>query len=252
MDTPPGTIAREALILYDLFALSVLNDLLIVHPLLLSAAQYRRFFEALGFSLFSAREHFNPLTCEVVELSNWPKAEKGICVWGCCYWPGLRFGDMIFSRCGVSLGCHPSHGIVEGIADCSHLYFTNRRLRRPCSDLSHGWGSNSRWATTMRRDYVVGGFAFCNVDADVDLYSQEAATEGLPLNLARELLLHRCFVSHPDIFGDLYPYVWRMALTCTNPLEPLAAAPFVPFSEALRAVGIPEKSPARGAGSRGR
>src|SRR4051794_29725035 len=122
----------------------------------LSRRDYRRFFEALGFCVFGPPASFNPLTCEIVHVGNWPSPEEGIRIGG-CFWPGLRFGEMVFSRCAVNVFCHPSHGVVEGIADRSTLYFTNYRMRRDCSDLSHGWGSNSQWATNLSRNYEAGG-----------------------------------------------------------------------------------------------
>jgi hypothetical protein len=63
------------------------------------------------------------------------------------------WGELVFSRAAVSVSCHPSFQILEGVADRSRLYVTDRRMRRDVVNLSHGWGSNSRWRTSFRFDY---------------------------------------------------------------------------------------------------
>jgi hypothetical protein len=232
-DAPPGSIPD----LTQLFALSALNDYLLL-PLRLSESQYRHFFQELGFEVFEPDGIFSPLRCEIVGVANWESAESGICL-GARYWPGLRFGEMIFSRSALDVRCHPSHGIVRGIADRSPLFFTNRRMRREVHDLSHGWGSNSRWRTDFSRNYETGGYAFLNVDAEYDLATIDHANkalDSLPLDAACELLLHRCFVRYPG--NADFPYKWRIAVENKDPLWPLESSKVVPFETALHAAGV--------------
>lgn len=240
-DAPPITLKECANSgLYDLFALQVLNDYLLL-PLTVSQQEYQQFFTALGFEVFTPDRMFNPLYCEIVEASNWGQPEEGILADG-CYWPGLRFGEMIFSRCGVHVRCHPSHQILAGVANQSKLYFTNRRLNRECEDASHGWGSNSRWATAFHRYYETDGFVFLNVDGGGDLSASRTPGHGgtmfddLPVEAARELLLHRCFVQYNEPHEDPFPYHWCLALRNDVPLWPLPEANIVSFKDALDTV----------------
>ncbi|WP_454774755.1 hypothetical protein [Janthinobacterium tructae] len=88
---------------------------------------------------------------------------------------------------------------------------------RSVNDLSHGWGGNSQWRTSFRRDYVVGDTRFCNVDGKYDLAAQaaDAADAGYSpaLTLAEriELLTQRCLVSSTKAHEELWPYddCWR-------------------------------------------
>ncbi len=237
-DAPPMSMPDEAL--FELFALSVLNDHLLL-PLRLSGGEYRGFFAALGLEPFEPQGLFDPLGCEIVGVGESPRPEDGITL-GACYWPGLRFGELIFSRCAVDVFCHPAHGIIRGIADRSTLHFANRRMRRECHDLSHGWGSNSRWGTRFARNYASAGYAFLNVDAQDDIGDPnppDRVLEAMPLEAARELLLHRCLVRPWEGQADFRePYWFRMAIKHARPLWPLDAAQVVPFAAALRAAGI--------------
>jgi len=138
--------------LETLFALNVCNDFLL-RPLVLSHAEYQAFFTALGMSVIPLEKQFNPVIHEIVGLGTFLKKEEGI-ITGAQYWPCVMFGELVFSRAAVDVYCHPSFGLVEGIADTSKLYFTNHRMRRKTEDLSTGWGSNSRWRTPFHRNYV--------------------------------------------------------------------------------------------------
>src|SRR5580700_10796827 len=63
-DAPPASLPNEDL--FELFALSVLNDYLLL-PLRLSQGEHARFFAALGFEPFAPPGVFDPLTCEIVD-----------------------------------------------------------------------------------------------------------------------------------------------------------------------------------------
>lgn len=237
---PPRSLDDD--LLYELFALSTVDDLLVSTPAL-PTGDRDAFFSALGFEPFSATV-FSPLTCEIVEVSNADIApESGIRVER-VHWSGLSYGELVFARSGVSIRCHPSLDIVQGIADKSMLHFTNHRPVRAVNDLSHGWGHNSRWSTDFHRNYQVRGIAFYNVDAEFDIGVPNARLQwpgrpphALDLAQARELLMHRGFVRTPR-FKDEWPYGWRMAVSDSGRAWPLDEADLLPFDAALRRAGL--------------
>ena len=114
-------------------------------------------------------------------------------------------------RAGVRVRGGRDH-IKKEVAEKSTLYFTYSRKNRPVSDLSHGWGTNSQWRTSFRRDYVDESYFYYNVG--------EVMAESKPLdegdrispdgNLAPgervELLKHRCFVLSEASHEDQWPY----------------------------------------------
>lgn len=229
----PGDVQEEDL--WTLHAIGACNDLLL-DPLSVSKAQYLQFFQELGFTALSPNESFNPVLHEIETLVHYGKSEEGITAFP--WRPGLVLGELIFSRCGVLVRCDPSWGLIKGIADVSTLYFTSRRFRRERTDLSVGWGHNSRWRTAYRRDYVSHNKMFLNVDGTIDLYrdSEEtrASLDSLSLDEARELLLNRCFVrSQPKDEGDYFPYKWRMALNSSVKVWPLSDEASLPFEGAM-------------------
>lgn len=236
----PGTVPLDTL--YTLFALSAVSDRLLCTPELPSA-QYRLFFTELGFESFDAPENFSPLLCEIAQVNTRPdntNAGQGITLEH-CHWPGLRFGEMIFSRCAVEVCCRPDDHIVAGIADAGTLYFTHQRLQRTARDLSHGWGHNSRWRTRFHRNYQSGGFSFFNVDGEFDLADcaspplrQELLEDGLSAVQATELLIHRCFVCSNKGDEEFFPYRWKIALRENYPAWPLVPEHILPFHQALR------------------
>jgi len=67
------------------------------------------------------------------------------------FWPGLTFGEMIFSRAGVRVRASP-RVINKAISEQSVLYWAYWRNHRAVEDLSLGWGHNSEWKTRFRRD----------------------------------------------------------------------------------------------------
>lgn len=234
--SPPDSVEEEKL--WDLFALSVCNDFLLL-PLHVTRQEYLQFFTMLGFTKIDPGTTFNPLIHEIVEVANWYQPEEGIEL-GACYWPGLRFGELIFSRCAVDVYCHPSWGITEGVADRSELYFTNRRLRRKTHDLSHGWGHNSKWSTSFSRNYLVKDYSFLNVDSQYDLAESQSADvlyDLTPLQ-ASELLYHRCFVNEILNDDEQFPYDWHLTLKTNSQKWPITQDMIAPTKQALIALGI--------------
>lgn len=222
--------------LWELFALNVCNDFLLL-PLNVSRGEYLSFFTELGFEEIKPGKKFNPIIHEIVDVANWPEQDEGISI-GSCYWPGLQFGDLIFSRCAVDIYCNESWGIIEGIANQSKLYFINYRTRRETEDESHGWGSNSRWRTQFSRNYFIKKRAFFNVDGDVDLYLNIGDTElnPLPIESARELLVNKCFVRSKLTNDDYYPYIWKLVVENIEGVWPNLNENIVPFETALNKV----------------
>jgi hypothetical protein len=241
----PGALPKDEfqIELQEMFALSVLNDQLIcaLADARLSLAEYETFWAGLGMQTFDAGAEFNPALCEVAvvtnESANAPMQTR---------WPGLRWGELVFSRCGISIPHNPARGIVKGIADTGILYFCNQRRGRQASDLSHGWGSNSRWRTSYHRNYLVDQYAFFNVDGRTDLVATPAKDvdrvkeDGLTIDEARELLLHRCFVqTAKGNDADFWPYDWKLSLRMdTAPSWPLRGNMLMHFDDALRVAGL--------------
>jgi len=233
LNTPPNAYAVEHEDLQQWYALSRVNDFLLLSfqarddfyvapsgrpdpwrewmTRIVAPEEYAAFFDALGFLPFT-RLPFSPFHHEIVEVIETPDAD-GVGV-DRVFWPGLMFGEMLFSRAGVRVRC-PSRLIDKAIAETSCLYFTHRRLRRQTSDLSHGWGSNSQWATAFRRDYDSGGRFWYNVDGDHPLGDGYRASfppnwpldeDGLTMADRVELLTNRCFVRCRKGGGDLFPF----------------------------------------------
>ncbi|MBC7807923.1 MAG: hypothetical protein H7145_17475 [Akkermansiaceae bacterium] len=188
-----------------------------------SPDQYLEFFLALGFEPFDFLPYcpFRHEIVEVVEDPTW----TGEAVVEHTFWPGWMFGEMLFARAGVRLRCAPD-SINKKIAEDSRLYFTYWRVRRNASDLSHGWGSNSQWATSFRRDYDSGGYYHFNVDGKHPLgdgseyaasfapdrwkmhteWEGELGDDALTMEERIELLVNRCFVRCDKSDDDRWPY----------------------------------------------
>ena len=174
--------------------------------------QYAEFFAALGLAPFGLLP-FSPFHCEIVEvvedvhLAGRPVVER-------VFWPGLKFGEMLFARAGVGVRCPP--GLYrKNIAENSCLYFTFQRLHRRTQDLSQGWGGNSQWATAFRRDYDTGGAFYYNVDGRHPLGLKYEASfhpkelkpdDDLTPEERVELLTHRSFVRCHKDDHDCWPY----------------------------------------------
>ncbi len=156
--------------MWNLYALSRVNDLLLMSfqssdvdaklPTI-SHYEYESFFTAIGFTLADFEE-FSPLHHEIIRVEQSADDNEPIQVYE-QLWPELMLGQMVFSRAGVSVLGGRWH-IVKDVAERSTLYFSFRRANRKTSDLSVGWGSNSQWRTSFRRDYQVGKTCIYNVD----------------------------------------------------------------------------------------
>ena len=136
-------------------------------------------------------------------------------------WPCFMLGDLLVCRAGVVVRAGSTQ-VDARIAAHSTLYWAYRRKYRPVQDLSHGWGHNSQWRTSFRRDYRANGRLYLNVDGELDLAlpavegdEREALAnqDGLLTRLERtEMLTHRCFVVTSKPSDDLWPYDDRLVI----------------------------------------
>lgn len=242
----PYPVQKEDL--WELYALSRVNDHLLlpfqavgVDPVSafvprLSSESYLAFWEGMGFAPYWENP-YSPFHHEIVEVTVSVDAEERIAV-DHVFWPGLRFGELLFARAGVRVRCRPGT-FDKTVAEGSTLYWAWRRLRRPARDLSHGWGSNSQWRTAFRRDYEDDERYFFNVDGALDLGGTALPPPrhgpdpnyDMPLAQRRELLVHRCFVTASAVdalpqelneppFLDLWPYDDTLTVAKTRPLWP--------------------------------
>ena len=202
--------------LWGLYALSRINDYLLL-PFqnderghwdgpAISRDQYFDFFAAAGFTPFLA-DSFSPFRHEIVSVQQSECQDKPIQVEGTA-WPGLMFGEMLFSRSGVAVSGGIDH-VDKRTAESSTLYFTHRRLHRPTNDLSRGWGSNSQWRTDFRRDYEHLGQWLYDLDGK-HLLSRGTAMggilDGMTADERIELCKNRCFIVTGKDHVDLWPY----------------------------------------------
>lgn len=170
------------------------------------------FFGAFGMEPMSVYPRYHPFYHEVAAAELDPALGDAILIEE--VWPGLWFGDLVFARAGVRVRCGPAAPLNPNMAARSTLYFAWARAHRPTDDLSHGWGSNSQWRTSFRRDYADGAELRYNVDGRVRLADGAViAPTGdewdycdLTFSERVELLTHRCFIQTAKPDADLWPF----------------------------------------------
>lgn len=187
-----------------------------VHPVP-SRDELVRFFGAFGMEPLSVHPRYHPFFHEVAVAEMDPSLGDAVLVEE-EIWPGLWFGDLVFARAGVRVRCGPAAPFDPAIAARSTLYFAWTRVHRPTCDLSHGWGSNSQWGTSFRRDYADGAVLRYNVDGRVrltgDAIDPSPNDRGDDVELRDdltpaervELLTHRCFVRTAKPDKDHWPF----------------------------------------------
>jgi hypothetical protein len=164
----------------------------------------------LGLSV-SRPERYSAFDCEIVNATSAQDPEQPIMLEG-VNWPCVMLGDMLVCRAGATVRGGAAF-IDPQIAMSSTLYWAYRRRYRLYQDLSHGWGSNSQWRTSFRRDYRIGARHFYNVDGTNELADPDLRTDDdSPLSRSErtELLLNRCFVVTTKPSDDLWPYDDRL------------------------------------------
>lgn len=157
------------------------------------------FCEGLGATPMATRG-FHPFFHEIVEVEQAADPDQPPTIVE-QRWPGYLLDALVLARAGVAVRAGARH-LVRGVADRSVLYWTFRRRARPTTDLSAGWGTNSQWTTTFRRDYVVDGWLHYNVDAAL---APDDEPTGLGEEALIQLLRHRCSTV-VDHGGELFPY----------------------------------------------
>lgn len=216
--------------LWDLYALSRVNDFLIMHfqrnaagqhenwlldPTGLSMDEYRRFMDQLGFTPITPRP-FHPFFHEITEVTVDETLVDRVVITQ-EDWPGYLMGELLLSRAGVAVRVGPTSGI-DAMAARSNLYFTYQRRFRATVDLSKGWGSNSQWRTDFRRDYASNGLLIYNIDGrylldetyEARVWAEERANvrdgDGLSLEDRISMLRHRYLVRTREDSRDFWPY----------------------------------------------
>jgi hypothetical protein len=200
--------------LWSLYALSRVNDVLLMsfqpgtrgRAFELSLGDYVAFATAIGLQVVQ-EANFSPFFHEIVTVEQNPMAAAPVTL-DREHWPALMLGDMMFSRAGVAVTGGRAH-IRKEIAETSTMYWAFRRRNRRIYDLSVGWGSNSQWRTSFRRDYRIARSLYFNVDDapnDLAQPSPPASPDDPPLPARLELLLHRCFITLPDPEEYCFPF----------------------------------------------
>lgn len=177
----------------------------------ITAEGFRAFHLALGLHV-PQTPAYHPFFHEIVAVEPLPDAAAPVFVLG-EHWPALMLGDLLYLRAGCTVAAGEDH-VVKSIAEHSTLYWTFRRKDRPYKDLSHGWGSNSQWATALRRDYRSPLAYHYNIDAGSALPPPGTTADAA---LMHELLRHRGLIRTAADDSDLFPY-------CYAHVEPVTAA----------------------------
>jgi hypothetical protein len=193
-------VALDVEDLWTLYALSRVAELLIVsrqppaidptdepldRPLPPDAVE--QFITAIGGTIAPA-ERFHPFLHEIVAVEaaedQWQRPELTA-----TWWPGCLIGSLLLQRGGVTVHVGSRH-LDPAVATGSTLYWAWIRRYRPVADLSHGWGHNSQWRTTFRRDYQLADRLLYNVDAALGPKPEHPG--GMPRNRDLDLLRYRC------------------------------------------------------------
>jgi hypothetical protein len=201
---------------WTLYALSRVNDLLVLQHQPPSAEndwpgpgatsrQRDELFRSLGMHRFE-RTSFHPFFHEIVQVEQSADPVEPISL-AQVLWDGYFLGALLVCRAGVVVHGGSAH-VEKRIAEQSTLYFAYRRRQRACQDLSMGWGHNSQWRTSFRRDYAVDGSLFYNVDGKDRLRATDPRLDEYGLSAAEriELLTNRCFILTEKGDDEFWPY----------------------------------------------
>jgi len=165
---PPASLED----LWRLYALHRVLDRLLLHLRpspdapqgTLSEAAYLRFVEALGIRATNPTT-FHPFDCECVRIEAAPDHARPNLTR--VHWPCLMLGPLLLQRAGVDVTASADR--LHPAAATNVLHWAHRRQGRPTVDLADGWGSNSQWRTSFRRDYRLGDMLHYQVDGTLDL-----------------------------------------------------------------------------------
>lgn len=229
-DFDTGIVKREDVYnSYNLYALSRLSDILLLPYQLnrqnedwtgpsVTLDERTEWFTSLGMTLIE-EQTFCPFYHEIVEVEQSSEADEPITLLD-TIWPGFMLNHLLFCRAGVKVRGGVQH-IHKELAETSTLCQTFWRNNRPTDDASKGWGHNSQWATTFRRDYVDATMYYYNVDGEYDLTGEDPirrddmqdVLDEQRLTAAEmiELVRHRCFIvtDKDNSQGGLWPDPFR-------------------------------------------
>jgi hypothetical protein len=176
----------------------------------ISLDQYIEFATGLGFRVVK-EQSFNPFFHEIVSVESAGDPEQQAEVLA-ELWPCLMLGDLLFSRAGCAVR-GGANQLNPEVAQRSVLHWAYRRRHRPVTDRSVGWGHNSQWRTSFRRDYWHRGAFHFNVDGRLDASEADVGTrepnpsrEELEPAERVELVVNRCFVRTRKADTDLWPW----------------------------------------------
>ncbi|HKQ72985.1 MAG TPA: hypothetical protein VJ810_04600 [Blastocatellia bacterium] len=205
--------------LSDLYALSRVGDILLL-PFQkgdcdgrswpgpsITAEERDAYFTSLGMTRIEQKT-FHPFYHEIVEVTQSDNEDEPI-ILEVTLWSGFMLGSLLFCRAGVRVRGGRRH-IKKEIAENSTLHYAFRRKNRKTWDASLGWGSNSQWATSFRRDYEGDACYYYNVDAGYDYASiftsrpGGGTTEETP-EKSVELVVNRCFILKEEL-DEVEPY----------------------------------------------
>ncbi|MFI1104471.1 hypothetical protein [Streptomyces melanogenes] len=152
--------------------------------------QYLAAFTRLGMTPIGEAA-FEPFFHEVVHVEQDEHPKAPVQITG-TVWPGLMFGEMLFSRVGVRVRAGARY-LVAGIADQSPLHGVFMRRHRESLDGSLGWAGNSQWKTDFRRDYVTdAAFHFAVDEAPDSDRNSFGEPRGLTPAERSDLVRYRC------------------------------------------------------------
>ncbi|MFD9789806.1 hypothetical protein ACFWXK_02520 [Streptomyces sp. NPDC059070] len=173
--------------------------------------QYLALFTSLGMTPVG-EGGFDPLWHEIASVEQAADPDTPITVTG-TVWPGLAFGELVFSRAGVRVRAGSRHA-EAGVADRTPVHSVFIRRHRDAVDGSEFWGANSQWKTDFRRDYRTATADHFNVDGTTDIDGPDEEPHMTPRE-RRDLLRHRCLVrppADPAVHPHVEPGDWRLTV----------------------------------------
>lgn len=198
--------------LWHLYALSRVTDLLLLDHQVPADSDERATVNPEGYAAFvtafrgwwPADAAYHPFLHEIVDVVPADDPDEPATVTK-TWWPGFFCDTLLMARGGVTVRAG-ARVLDPAVAAGSPLYWAWLRRNRPAVDLSHGWGHNSQWRTSFRRDYLVDGTCHYNVDArgprdgpDEELSEEELA----------DLVRYRCGTT-VDRGPDAWPFDTRV------------------------------------------
>ncbi|HEV7765452.1 MAG TPA: hypothetical protein VGQ76_10655 [Thermoanaerobaculia bacterium] len=170
----------------------------------IAASEHEEFMELLGLEKI-VQSAFHPFVHEIVSVEESPDDDAPVTIVK-EHWPAYMLGPLLITRAGCVVRAGAKQ-LTKSIAENATLYWAFARRNRPAFDMSVGWGSNSQWRTTFRRDYRLAGVLHYNVDANpMKADRQDDLTPEERLELLRYRSFVRCAKPHDDRFPYYYSH----------------------------------------------